>query len=77
MLDALITKIGLGELPAIYAVADVCRPDLLVEIEGIAFSWRGQVEPHHNPKRERGKRGGTPVPSLTLRVTILRERLAG
>jgi hypothetical protein len=28
----------LGRLPAIYAVADVCRPDLLVEIEGVAFS---------------------------------------
>ena len=28
----------LGELPTIYAVADVCRPDLLVEIEGVAFS---------------------------------------
>ncbi len=28
----------LGELPAVYAIADVCRPDLLVEIEGIAFS---------------------------------------
>jgi enamine deaminase RidA (YjgF/YER057c/UK114 family) len=33
----------LGELPTIYAVADVCRPDLLVEIEGIAFSRRGAV----------------------------------
>lgn len=33
----------LGELPTIYAVADVCRPDLLVEIEGIAFSRRGTV----------------------------------
>jgi enamine deaminase RidA (YjgF/YER057c/UK114 family) len=30
----------LGELPTIYAVADVCRPELLVEIEGIAFSQR-------------------------------------
>ena len=30
----------LGELPAVYAIADVCRPDLLVEIEGIAFSSR-------------------------------------
>jgi enamine deaminase RidA (YjgF/YER057c/UK114 family) len=30
----------LGELPTIYAVADVCRPDLLVEIEGMAFSRR-------------------------------------
>jgi enamine deaminase RidA (YjgF/YER057c/UK114 family) len=28
----------LGTIPAIYAVADVCRPDLLVEIEGVAFS---------------------------------------
>ncbi len=27
-----------GPVPAIYAVADVCRPELLVEIEGIAFS---------------------------------------
>lgn len=30
----------LGGLPTIYAVADVCRPDLLVEIEGVAFSAR-------------------------------------
>lgn len=30
----------LGELPTIYAIADVCRPELLVEIEGIAFSER-------------------------------------
>jgi len=29
-----------GERPTIYAVADVCRPDLLVEIEGIAFTGR-------------------------------------
>ena len=28
----------LGDVPAIYTIADVCRPDLLVEIEGIAFS---------------------------------------
>ncbi|HWX21232.1 MAG TPA: hypothetical protein VN578_15130 [Candidatus Binatia bacterium] len=27
-----------GSVPAIYAVGDVCRPDLLVEIEGVAFS---------------------------------------
>jgi enamine deaminase RidA (YjgF/YER057c/UK114 family) len=27
-----------GEVPTIYAVGDVCRPELLVEIEGIAFS---------------------------------------
>jgi enamine deaminase RidA (YjgF/YER057c/UK114 family) len=28
----------LGHVPAIYAVADICRPELLVEIEGVAFS---------------------------------------
>ncbi len=31
-----ICEARLGELPIIYAVADVCRDDLLVEIEGIA-----------------------------------------
>ncbi len=30
----------LGAVPALYLVADVCRPDLLVEIEGVAFSRR-------------------------------------
>ncbi|MEY4385565.1 MAG: hypothetical protein RLY20_848, partial [Verrucomicrobiota bacterium] len=30
----------LGNIPAIYVVADVCRPELLVEIEGVAFSRR-------------------------------------
>ncbi len=29
-----------GAVPTIYAVADVCRPELLVEIEGVAFSPR-------------------------------------
>ncbi len=29
----------LGELPTIYAIGDVCRPDLLVEIEGMAFAF--------------------------------------
>jgi len=28
----------LGTIPAVYALANVCRPDLLVEIEGVAFS---------------------------------------
>ena len=27
-----------GQVPVIYAVADVCRPELLVEIEGVAFT---------------------------------------
>lgn len=35
----------LGRLPTIYAVADVCRPDLLVEIEGAAFSSIRQPTP--------------------------------
>ncbi|MBM4033509.1 MAG: dioxygenase [Planctomycetes bacterium] len=36
-----ICRARLGELPATFAVADVCRPELLVEIEGIAFAPRG------------------------------------
>jgi len=35
-----VCEARLGDLPIIYAVADVCRPELLVEIEGIAFSAR-------------------------------------
>lgn len=35
----------LGEMPTIYAVGDVCRPDLLVEIEGIAFSRKDAAGP--------------------------------
>jgi len=27
-----------GSVPSIYAVADICRPELLVEIEGVAFA---------------------------------------
>lgn len=38
-----VCEARLGELPTIYAVADVCRPELLVEIEGIAFSERSAV----------------------------------
>jgi len=30
----------LGELPAVYVIADVCRPELLVEIEGVAVAGR-------------------------------------
>ncbi len=33
-----VCEARLGELPTVYAIADVCRDDLLVEIEGIAFS---------------------------------------
>jgi len=29
-----------GSIPALYLVADVCRPELLVEIEGVAFCRR-------------------------------------
>lgn len=35
----------LGELPTTYTIADICRPELLVEIEGIAFS-RKITTPH-------------------------------
>ncbi len=33
----------LGELPTVYAVADIYRPDLLVEIEGLALSRNALV----------------------------------
>jgi enamine deaminase RidA (YjgF/YER057c/UK114 family) len=33
-----------GAVPAIYAVADICRPELLVEIEGVAFSRYSRAE---------------------------------
>jgi enamine deaminase RidA (YjgF/YER057c/UK114 family) len=36
----------LGAVPASYVVADVCRADLLVEIEGIAFARQAAVGPH-------------------------------
>lgn len=35
----------LGDVPTIYTYADVCRPDLLVEIEGMAFSQRPPLNP--------------------------------
>lgn len=38
---AAICRKRMGDVPTIYAVADVCRPDLLVEIEGVAFAERG------------------------------------
>ena len=33
-----ICESRLGELPTVYAVADICREELLVEIEGVGFS---------------------------------------
>ena len=33
-----IVESRLGELPTVYAVADVCRPELLVEMEGIVVT---------------------------------------
>jgi enamine deaminase RidA (YjgF/YER057c/UK114 family) len=35
-----ICRSRLGDVPAIYTVADLLRPDLLVKVEGIAFSRR-------------------------------------
>jgi hypothetical protein len=38
----------MGKIPVVYAVADICRPELLVEIEGVAFSSRSasiSIEP--------------------------------
>jgi enamine deaminase RidA (YjgF/YER057c/UK114 family) len=41
----------LGAVPASYVVADVCRPDLLVEIEGIAFSRKAPDASSARPLR--------------------------
>ncbi len=44
----------LGELPTIYAMANVCRPDLLVQIEGIAISRKSsETLPEAPPPRFR------------------------
>ena len=32
-----ICRARLGELPTIYVVADICRPELLMEVEGVGF----------------------------------------
>jgi enamine deaminase RidA (YjgF/YER057c/UK114 family) len=39
-----ICQARLGRLPVIYVMADVCRPELLVEIEAIAFSGRRELD---------------------------------
>ncbi len=38
-----ICRRRVGQLPAVYAVADICRPELLVEIEGVAYAARSSV----------------------------------
>ena len=35
-----ICRARLGQVPTIYVVGDICRPELLVEVEGITFSHR-------------------------------------
>ena len=35
-----VCEARLGDLPTIYAITDVCRPELLVEIEGMAISYK-------------------------------------
>lgn len=37
-----ICRDRLGELPTVFVVCDLCRPELLVEIEGVAFSRRSR-----------------------------------
>jgi enamine deaminase RidA (YjgF/YER057c/UK114 family) len=56
----------LGEVPAIYTTADVCRPELLVEIEGMAFSRR---EPSPSGSILRGPhfRETAPKPKIAAR----------
>ena len=56
----------LGEVPAIYTTADVCRPELLVEIEGIAFSRR-EPSPPSSVLRGPHFRETAPKPKITAR----------
>ena len=51
----------LGATPAIYAQADVCRPNLLVEIEGVAFS------PLHKARLSTDKAEPSCVPAFPSR----------
>ena len=68
----------LGELPTIYAIGDVCRPHLLVEIEGIAFSCKvpsatGPLTPpvrmdsRHEPSARRDAEGSLASMAATTR----------
>jgi len=56
----------LGDMPAIYTTADVCRPELLVEIEGIAFSRR-EPSPSSSVLRGPHFRQITPKPKIAAR----------
>jgi len=37
-----ICRRRVGDLPVVYTVADICRPELLVEIEALAYAGRDQ-----------------------------------
>jgi enamine deaminase RidA (YjgF/YER057c/UK114 family) len=52
----------LGLIPTVYAVGDVCRDDLLVEIEGVAFSTRCTKAAASHPLRPRATHSPGPVP---------------
>ena len=59
----------LGDLPVIFAQADVCREDLLVEIEGVAFSrWAAAPRP--------GGAGVSPVFSSNVAIASATQRHA-
>jgi len=47
-----------GAVPTIYAVADVCRPELLVEIEGLALCPRGTADYADNRANSRPRTVG-------------------
>jgi enamine deaminase RidA (YjgF/YER057c/UK114 family) len=51
----------LGLVPTVYAVGDVCRDDLLVEIEGVAFSTRCTKAAASHPLRPRATHSPRPV----------------
>lgn len=56
----------LSEVPTIYVTADVCRPELMVEIEGIAFSRR-EPSPSGSVLRGPHFREFAPRPTIAAR----------
>jgi enamine deaminase RidA (YjgF/YER057c/UK114 family) len=60
----------LGAVPTIYAIADVCREELLVEIEGVAFSRLAAVDARKNGHGEGETRRGRDADTARHETTI-------
>jgi enamine deaminase RidA (YjgF/YER057c/UK114 family) len=61
----------MGQSPTLYTTADVCRPELLVEVEAMAFS-RHEPSPSGRALRGPHFREGVPGPALAERTRSIR-----